>query len=217
MKNFKKNNVAFILIFFQLILVTACHLDDENTSLKPTDETGFSKPDLPVPEEGKKDPTSGENTALVGDGWAIAKDIPLSFGAETIFGESSEVHSYKATVINGVVGGSFEAFNYDKNGVMRKDAKGKVTCVVFQKDCKTVRMTGIITESTDPFYIGKYAIWTVVDNGDELDQTTDLRYGVPEATALYHCSNGYSLDYFSEGLFLTTEGDIKVECKACDD
>ena len=50
----------------------------------------------------------------------------------------------------------------------------------------------------------------MVDNGDEGDQTTDLRVGVPEWVRDFHCETGFPVEAFG-GTFQTTTGDIEVE------
>lgn len=176
-----------------IVLVSGCSVDDDSQN----------------PPSGKPPKTWKD-----GVGSAMAENVTLKF--ENInFKSASELHFYQASIKDKVVEGTFEVHNYDLEGKPVSDAKGDVICIVFGKDCKTVRITGIITSGSDPVFTGFYAIWTAVDNGVGNDRTTDIRYPVDQATANFHCETGWTLERFGFKSFLSTPGIIKVESQGC--
>lgn len=176
-----------------IILITGCSPDEDSQNPLPT-----------KPAKSWKD----------GVGSAVAENVRLEF--ETInFKSASELHFYDASIKDKVVKGTFEVHNFDINGKPISDAKGDVICIVFEEDCKTVRMTGIITAGSDPVFVGFYAIWTAVDNGVGNDKTTDIRYPVDQVNANNHCETGWDLMKFGFKSYLSTPGTVKVESKDC--
>lgn len=149
-----------------------------------------------------------------GEGTAEASDVSFNF-KYTLFRSDTENYSFNASIKNKVIEGTFEVFNYDRNGISVSDAKGNITCIVFEEDCKTARITGIITSGSDPEFLGLYAVWTVVDDGLDLNETTDIRYPIDEATAKYHCEEGLTLDWFNMESMFSAGGKVKVESKDC--
>ncbi|MFN3996255.1 MAG: hypothetical protein ACK4HU_00440 [Algoriphagus sp.] len=130
---------------------------------------------------------------IEGEGTVQATNVSLDFDGKLLYKSSSEVHSYYAKIKDKVVEGTFEVYNFDLQGKSVSDAQGEVDSIVFEKDCKTARITGIITKGSDPTFIGKYAVWTVLDNGSTINQTSDIRYPVDVESAKYHLDGGLSL------------------------
>lgn len=153
-------------------------------------------------------------TWLDGVGTAQATGVFLDFNG-TNYKSATEAHSYSAKIKDRVIEGSFEVYNFGLEGEPVSDAKGEVICIVFEDDCKTARITGIITSGSDPTFPGLYAIWTVVDNGMDINGTTDIRYPLDEATAKYHCEVGVSLDWYNFDSYFSCEGKVQVRSKNC--
>ena len=113
--------------------------------------------------------------------------------------------------------GTFDLSDYDPNYNLLEEISGEVVSCAFEEDCKTVRLTGLITTSkNDLNLVGKYVMWTAEDNGIRKNgnRTTDMRYGVPEFVAKMHDSKG-----FPEGLFpkhKITSGDIQIKAEKCE-
>lgn len=193
MELLKLNSWRTAFYCFLIILVSGCSVDED------------SQP-----------PTSGKSTKNWKDGVgsAVAENVTLKF-KNINFKSASELHFYKASIKDRVVEGTFEVQNFDLEGKPVSDAKGDVICIVFGEDCKTVRMTGIITAGSDPVFIGFYAIWTAMDIGEGTDKTTDIRYPVDQTTANFHCETGWTIERFGFKSFLSTPGIVKVESKDC--
>lgn len=153
-------------------------------------------------------------TWLDGEGTVEASEVFLDFKG-THYRSATEIHSYTASIKDRVVGGTFEVYNFDTNGNPVSDAKGDVETIVFEENCMTVRITGIITSGSDPAYLGKHAVWTVLDNGSNINETTDIRYPVDPATAKYHCDVGLTLEWFSFKSLFPAGGKVKVQSKDC--
>lgn len=212
MKNLSR--VAYGLGILSLLIFVAmgCSEVDQNPIQKDV-ASAFQKPDLKGPVDFI--PDYNAKTWLPGEGWAKAYDVPLEFDPEGIFGGGSELHSYKATIKDGVVEGTFEVYNWDEEGEPSTWALGDVTCIIFEEDCMTVRMTGVITEASDEVLVGRYAAWIAVDYGDGMDVTTDLRYNLSEGQANYHCFIGYTPEEFGLDELLETSGNVKVKSMDC--
>lgn len=193
MKLLKPNTWSTAFCCFLIVLISGCAL-----------------------EEDSQNPTSGKSTKTWKDGVgsAEAENVTLQF-KNINFKSASELHSYQASIKDRVVNGTFEVHNFDVEGKPVSDAKGDVICMVFEEDCKTVRMTGIITSGSDPVFIGFYAVWTAVDIGTGNDKTTDIRYPVDQETANFHCETGWTIARFGFKSFLSTPGIVKVESKDC--
>lgn len=168
----------------------------------------------------KTDHSNEGRRYIEGEGWTKANAIPVFLPNFILYSaDIYQTQNYQVNLMNGKLNGNFEAFNYDANEVLFSHVKGEVLTVVFEEDCKTVRYTGIITESEfNPSMVGKYAFWTSVDNGVRKndDQTTDIRYGMSIFAANYHYAVGFPLWLFGPGVFQTTEGNIKVNSKNCE-
>jgi hypothetical protein len=68
---------------------------------------------------------------------------------------------------------------------------GRVVC--FTIEGNSARLAGIVERADDfPSIVGGGAMWTVRDNGegsnDPDDVASDIRYGIPAAAAIAHCS-----------------------------
>jgi hypothetical protein len=216
MKKLTLNRWGSALFFSIIILVSSCSLEDSSQAPNLSDETvRLMKPDITVPSDYNPGSSNGRENWMLGEGWAKANDVHLIFEPGSI-GSGSELHSYNATLKAGKISGTFEVYNSDENDVLVSWAKGDVLCMVFEEDCKTVRMTGVITESNIPEYPGRFAVWLAEDNGIGLDATTDLRYGISLRSANYHCEIGFTKEQFGEGAFFEGIGDnIKVKSMDC--
>lgn len=148
------------------------------------------------------------------EGSAMANDVFIKFNG-THYKSATEIHSYSASIKNRVVEGRFEVYNFGLQGEPVSDVQGDVICIVFEDDCKTARVIGIITSGSDPAYLDDYAIWTVVDDGMNINETTDIRYPVDKATADYHCSAGVSLEWFDFDSYFSCDGKAQVRSKNC--
>ncbi|MCL6259159.1 hypothetical protein M3O96_08675 [Aquiflexum sp. TKW24L] len=212
----KVNLIAWSSAFFFsfLILVSSCSLEDSSQAPDLSDATArLLKPDITVPSDYIPGSLNARKNWMPGEGWAKANDVSLTGGA---LGTGTESQSYKATLKAGTISGTFEVSNFDENGVLEAFAKGDVTCMVFEEDCKTVRMTGVITETNVPGFVGRYAIWIAEDNGIGLDATTDIRYGLVKATADFHCETGFTIAAFGAGAFFEgIDANVKVHSKDC--
>lgn len=206
--------VAYGLGILSLLIFVAmgCSEVDQGPVQKDV-VSAFVKPELKIPSG--YIPNYNAKTWLPGEGWAKAYDVTLEFEEGSIFGAGSELHTYKATIKDGVVEGTFEVYNWDGEGEPTTWVKGDVTCIVFEEDCSTVRMVGLITDGSDEDYIGLYAAWISVDNGVGNDVTTDLRYALNPAQANYHCLVGYTPAQFSLPELLETSGNVKVKSMDC--
>jgi hypothetical protein len=151
---------------------------------------------------------------LDGTGTAQADEVFLDF-KNMLYKSATEVHSYRAEIKDQRVEGTFEVYNFDKNGGPVSDAKGQVICIAFEEDCKTARITGVITSGSDPAFAGLYAIWTVVDNGMDINETTDIRYPIDQATADYHCEVGVPLEWYNFDSYFSCEGKVQVRALDC--
>lgn len=219
MKNSIMTKWSAAFFFSILILLSSCSLDDSTQAPDMSNDTAtFLKPTISAPTDYIPGNTNARKNWMQGEGWAKGDDIPFVIES---FGGVIETHSYNATLKAGVLSGTFEYINEDLEGELTAWVKGDVTCMVFEEDCKTVRMTGIITEASNEDVIGLYAVWIAENNGnDGLDATTDIRSGVSEATADFHCEIGLSKVAFDlvlveESFFKTTEGNVKVKSMDC--
>jgi hypothetical protein len=211
--NFKFWSSAFL--FFIMILVSSCNLEESAQAPDLTNEiSSFKKPGIPVPS----DYIAGDNYAsrkwMKGEGWVKARNIPYILESISTF----ETQSYDATLKGGKLTGMFEVVNRNSSGVLEAWASGNVICMVFEEDCKTVRLVGKITKTNVNDFVGRYAIWIAEDNGAGLDATTDIRWGISENSANYHCEIGFTKEDFSidgENLFIPTNGNIKVKSMDC--
>ncbi|MBN7812005.1 hypothetical protein J0A68_13720 [Algoriphagus sp. H41] len=162
-----------------------------------------------------------EDTSLTPDipwidkeGTAKAVDVFLDFQGMQ-YKSATEIHSYNGRLKNRVVDGTFEVYNFGVEGEPVSHAKGEIICIAFAEDCKTARITGVITSGSDPTYPGYYAIWTVVDDGMGINETTDIRYPIDEATANYHCEVGVSLEWYNFEKYFDCGGKAQVRPSEC--
>ncbi|WP_296705854.1 hypothetical protein [Algoriphagus sp.] len=217
MKNTILNKWSSAFFFSILILVSSCSLDDsvQAPDLSSGTET-ILKPNMKVPNDYIPGNTNARKNWMPGEGWAKAYNIDLTVESGENIDPQTETHSYNATLKAGEISGTFEVVNYDMEGELLASAKGEVLCMVFEEDCKTVRMTGVITEASTESLVGRYAIWLAEDNGNGLDATTDIRYNQPKSSADYHCEIGFTPAQFGQGLFFEEiEGNVKVKSMDC--
>jgi hypothetical protein len=119
----------------------------------------------------------------------VERDLP------PIFGVTIEKYSFSANTLgNGAIGGEFEVRDEFADGSGSVREHGDVICYTVASDGITARMGGVITVSSDGLE-GRFAIWTVRDNGeganDPPDQATDLRWGfISPAITVFHCATG---------------------------
>jgi len=182
------SNFKILEFFTLIILLTSCSFEDTS----------------PTPPK----------SWLDGRGTARADGVFLDF-KDMLYKSATEIHSYDAEIKNQRVNGAFVVHNFDKDGGPVSDAKGEVICIVFEEDCKTARITGVITSGSDPTFIGLYAIWTVLDNGMGLNETTDIRYPIDQATADYHCNVGVPLEWYNFDSYFSSEGKVQVRSLDC--
>lgn len=189
MKMEKLLSWRFSYLFILLILSASC--SEEDTSL---DDGNYWKD---------------------GEGSLEAFDVFIDFKG-TNYKSSTEIHSYQGSVVNKMVVGSFEVYNFDSEGNDVSDAQGDILSISFEKDCITARLTGIITSGSDPEYLGKYAVWTVLDNGSTINESTDIRYPVGKETADYHREGGLDLEWYNLKSYFACNGKVKLNSKNCD-
>lgn len=216
-KKLNLNSWSSAFFFSILILVSSCSLEDSSQAPDLSDATArLLKPNITVPNDYIPGSINARKNWMSGEGWAKVNYVLLNFEPGGIFPPGTEFHSYKATLKAGTLSGTFEVYNYDVDGVLKTWAKGDVTCMVFEEDCKAVRMTGVITETNVPGFTGRYAVWIAVDNGIGIDATTDLRYGVNATTANFHCETGFPIASFGSGAFFEgIDANIKVKSMDC--
>lgn len=218
MKNLKSMFGSAAIFCTVLLMVSSCNMDNEATTPDiGKDQVQMMKPGIPVPADYVPGKVNARENWQAGEGWSKADDILYSL--EVFAGGLDETYSFNATLKAGEISGTFEVVdNYLSTGNIDW-VKGEVTCMVFEDDCKTVRMTGIITDSGDPYYIGLYAYWLAEDNGNGgLDASTDIRFGADELSAQYHCEVGYTKEEFDLSgtvFYQTIEGNIKVKSMDC--
>lgn len=189
MKNLILNSWRFVF-FIALISMTSSCLDE-----------GTTKEPIPWIE---------------GEGTVSATNVALDFNGLLVWKSASEIHSFYATIKDRVVEGTFEVYNFDPEGNPVSDAQGVIDGIVFEQDCLTARITGKITSGSDPTYLGLYAVWTVMDNGTDINETTDIRYPTDFETAKYHRDGGLSLDWFGFTSFFSAEDKVQLQSKGCD-
>lgn len=216
--NYSILNKWSVPFFFSiLILVSSCSLDDSTQSIDLTNESARSiKSPIAIPSDYISGNIKARSNWMLGEGWAKGEDI--LFVTES-FGGIEETQNYQATLKDGVLSGTFEYEDLFLEDGSTYWVKGDVICMVFEEDCKSVRMVGMITDSSEENTIGTYAIWIAENNGNEgLDATTDIRSGQPEVVANFHCEIGFSRAAFNiqgNPFFLETEGNIKVKSMDC--
>lgn len=217
MKNSILNKWSSAFFFSILILVSSCSLEDSSQAPDLTNETARTlKPTISAPSDYIPGDINARKNWTPGEGWAKTFNNTLIFEEGGLFAAGTEIHSYSATLKAGVLSGTFEVENFDEEGELASSAKGDVICMVFEEDCKTVRMTGIITEASDGVTVGNYAVWIAEDNGNGLDATTDLRYNLSQGSADFHCEIGFSRAAFGPGAFFEEiEGNVKVKSMDC--
>ncbi|MEB2780407.1 hypothetical protein U3A58_08370 [Algoriphagus sp. C2-6-M1] len=152
---------------------------------------------------------------IEGEGTVSATNVSLDFNGLLIWKSSTEVHSYYAKIKDKVVEGTFEVYNFDIEGKPVSDAQGDIESIVFERDCKTARITGIITKGSDPTYLGLYAVWTVIANGSDINETSDIRYPVDPETAKYHRDGGLSMKWYGFTSFFSANNKVKLQSKGC--
>lgn len=150
-----------------------------------------------------------------GEGTLEAFDVFIDFQG-TNYKSSTEIHSYKASVENKVVEGTFEVYNFDAEGNDVSDAQGDILSISFEKNCIKARVVGIITSGSDPEYLGKYAVWTVLDDGSTVNESTDIRYPVSKETADYHKVGGLDLEWYNLKSYFSCNGKVKLNSEKCD-
>jgi len=133
----------------------------------------------------------------------------------------TEIYSFKAKTGHGEVTGYFEVEDFvDETGEGFDHCWGKITCITFEDDGKTARLSGEVTGSVNhpdgvmPEH--HYARFTVVDNHKSPDQATALFVGQPLEDCEYHCNVGIPVEDMAWwGTFREIEGMIKVKPKNC--
>lgn len=212
-----KSMIGSAAIFCMLLVVVSCNMDETaNSPDLGNDNIKLVKPGIPVPADYIPGKVNARENWMAGEGWAKAYEIPYY---TEVFGGIQETYSFEATLKAGEISGTFEVTDYFELFDQTNWVKGEVTCMVFEDDCKTVRITGIITDSDDPNNIGDFAYWIAEDNGNGgLDASTDIRWGMSQEAAEYHCEVGFTKEEFDLAgfsLFLPTEGNIKVKSLDC--
>lgn len=188
MNNLRLNSLRFGVFAILIGLTTSCFEEEE-------------KPPIPWIEN---------------EGTVMASNVFLDFNGLLIWKSATEKHSYYAKIKDRVVEGTFEVYNFDLEGEPVSDAQGEIESIVFEQDCKTARITGIITKGSDPTYLGLYAVWTVIDNGSNINETSDIRYPIDPETAKYHRDGGLSLDWYGFTSYFSAENKVQLQSKGCD-
>lgn len=152
---------------------------------------------------------------IEGEGTLSATNVSLDFNGMLVWKSATEIHSYYVKIKDKVVEGTFEVYNFDVDGDPVSDAQGTIDGIVFERDCKTARITGTITSGSDPAFIGLYAVWTVIDNGSSINETSDIRYPIDAETAKYHRDGGLSLAWYGFPAYLPTNNKVKLQSKGC--
>ncbi|WP_296704992.1 hypothetical protein [Algoriphagus sp.] len=204
--------VGFLLV---VIFLTSCQMENSSFEL-PQDVQAFKlyKPEANEIEGRalKMDPNSRKWSP--GEGWVKAENLAVEIKSSTGELLATEYHTYDAKLKGGDLEGTFKLLAVEPNGFeLRLD--GEITCLVFEEDCQTARITGIINNSTIPFYKGRYVRWTVIDNGDSGDLTTDMQFSVSQEMAEFHCQTGAGVENFYSGEFLLPKGDVKIKSMEC--
>ena len=156
-----------------------------------------------------------------GEGWAKGKKVNVLLPLHFMYGgkfDVTQVHSYNVKYKDGKLKGTFDLSDFDPENNLLEKISGKVVSSAFEEDCKTVRLTGVITNSkNDLNLVGKYVMWTAEDNGikENGNRTTDMRYGIPEFIALIHDSQGFPEAIFPKHNI--SSGDIQIKAKKCEE
>ncbi len=153
---------------------------------------------------------------IEGEGSVQATNVDLDFGGLLLYKSATEIHSYNAEIKDKIVKGTFEVYNFDLDGKPVSDAQGEIDGIVFDPDCKTARITGVITSGSDDTYLGLYAVWTVIDNQPAVNETTDIRYPTDAETAKYHRDVGLSLEWYGFKSYFPTNNQVNLQSKGCD-
>ena len=233
MKTTKSNYRIIQIVFFAGILLFSlnnCTTEDESPQLNEVNQLNDVKllnsnefDSYALKNSGdlssKSDNNKGKSFTEE-EGWARGKAIQIELPNFYRYQKDIyQVQSYDVKLMNGQLKGEFEVLDYDENMDLMQQIEGTVLSVVFEEDCKTVRYTGIITDSQfDADLIGTYVFWTSVDNGVHKndDETTDIRFGMSEFAAKYHRTKGFPTGMFGSGVFQNTAGNVKVESKKCE-
>lgn len=152
---------------------------------------------------------------IEGEGTISATNVNLDFNGLLVWKSATETHSYTAKIKDRVVEGTFEVYNWDPEGNPVSDAKGTINGIAFEQDCKTVRISGIITSGSDPTFLGMYAVWTAVANGSTINETTDIRYPTDAETAKYHRDGGLDLEWYGFTSYFSAQNKSKLQSKGC--
>lgn len=152
---------------------------------------------------------------IEGEGTLSATNVALDFNGLLVWKSATEIHSYSAKIKDRVVEGTFEVYNFDVAGDPVSDAQGTIIGIAFEQDCKTARISGKITSGSDPTYLGKYAVWTVVDNGSTINESTDIRYPTDSETAKYHLDGGLALDWYGFPSYFSAKNKVQLQSKGC--
>ncbi len=129
----------------------------------------------------------------------------------TEFGVPIEKYSFTAVrQPDGSVAGRFQVRDvFVEGGQMT--VEGAVVCLTILPDGKTARVGGVIDLSSEASFVGRDALWTVIDNGEGAnsapDDATDLRFGPSPGTAVFHCSTGINLPTLGPNM----RGDVQVQ------
>lgn len=137
-----------------------------------------------------------------------AKDVVIDFIDQTFM----EHNNYTAKLINDVLKGTFYWEGFDKEtGESIEWASGEVICMTLGDDGITARLGGVVTDSSNPDFIGQFAVWIAVDE-DTGDFSTDIRTGFDIFTVEYHCTEGFTIENFEYevGELETLQGKIKI-------
>ena len=131
----------------------------------------------------------------------------------------TEIYSFKVKSVHGRVFGYFDVEDFvDETGEGFDHCWGIISCVTFEEDGKTARLSGEVTGAVNypdgDLPANHFARFTVVDNYKTPDQATALFTGQPQDLCDYHCTLGIPVDDESWwGTFREIEGKIMVKQK----
>lgn len=217
MKNSIRLTHRLIPLLFIVTVLGSCQMESETENINKKVQDFMSLKGDEFPDSENSIPLGNQSSRKwnAGEGWVKAENVAVEL--KDPFGNllATEYHTYDAKLKDGVLEGTFQLFAITSDGSDELRLDGEITCLVFEEDCKTARITGLIQNSTIPFLIGRYAKLIVVDNGETGDLSSDLQFGGQLESAEYHCLVGAGIESFYSGDFLVPVGDIKVKSMEC--
>lgn len=216
MQNIAVRFREIIAFLFVIGFLFSCQMENESFELNQEEHVfKLYKPEINDKTENLAEKIDSNTRKWnTGEGWVKGENVAVEIKNESGVLLGTEYHTYEAKLQGGVLKGAFKLFVEAADG-FNLNLDGEITCIAFEDDCKTVRIIGIINNSTIPFYEGRYARWTVVDNGDGTDLSTDMQFNVSMERAEEHCLIGAGVESFYGGEYILPTGNIKVKSMEC--